>query len=169
MRVMASAYDLDGWHDFAIATAGAGAALAGLLFVAISINVREILDDATLPTRAAGALVTLTTPLVLSLLLLIPTGSDDAVAVCLLAGALTSTAALWHANRPSRRGSHRTMRAWWFASGMPALVMSVAMLLAAIGLLTTSFGGLYWLTLAVIVAVVWGLLQAWVLLIEILR
>ncbi len=166
---MAGAYELDGWHDFAIATAGAGAALAGLLVVAISINVREILADTALPARAAGALVTLTTPLVVSLVLLVPTGSDDAIAVCVLGIGLASSAALWATNRPGRRGSHRSPTTWWFGSGMPAIVMSGSTLLGAIGLLTTSVGGLYWLALAVVVALTWGILQAWVLLVEILR
>jgi modulator of FtsH protease len=74
---MDAAHDRGQWQDFAVGVAGAAAALAGLLVVAISINVREILASRYLPPRAGGALVMLTTPLVLGLLLLIPGQSVD--------------------------------------------------------------------------------------------
>jgi hypothetical protein len=37
-------YDPAEWHDFAVAAAGAAAALTGLPFVAISINLDRILQ-----------------------------------------------------------------------------------------------------------------------------
>jgi hypothetical protein len=40
------------WHDFFVAQVGASAALAGLLFVAISINIKSILEMPWLPARA---------------------------------------------------------------------------------------------------------------------
>lgn len=36
------AYDPETWHDLFIAAAGAAAALSGLIFVAVSINLRDI-------------------------------------------------------------------------------------------------------------------------------
>ena len=44
------------WHDLFVAIAGAAAALTGLLFVAVSINLKQILAFPTLPTRAAETL-----------------------------------------------------------------------------------------------------------------
>ena len=38
-----AAYDVEPWSDLFVAAAGAGAALAGLVFVAVSINVDRIL------------------------------------------------------------------------------------------------------------------------------
>ena len=60
------------WHDLFVAEAGAAAALAGLLFVAISINLKQILAFHTLPIRAASSLVALVVALVISTLVLVP-------------------------------------------------------------------------------------------------
>ncbi|HSK61321.1 MAG TPA: hypothetical protein VK935_19950 [Actinomycetospora sp.] len=52
---------------------------------------------------------------------------------------------------------------------VPAAVVGLAPVLAGIGLLTESLGGLYWLPAAVAVGLLGGLSNAWVLLVEILR
>jgi modulator of FtsH protease len=45
-------YDVESWHELFVAAAGAAAALAGLVFVAVSINVQRILQFAWLPARS---------------------------------------------------------------------------------------------------------------------
>jgi hypothetical protein len=47
-----TACDPSEWHDLFVATAGASAALAGLVFVAVSINIERILKFPGLPERA---------------------------------------------------------------------------------------------------------------------
>jgi hypothetical protein len=44
------------WHDFFVMVGGAAAALTGLVFVALSINLTTIADDATHRYRAIGTL-----------------------------------------------------------------------------------------------------------------
>ncbi len=46
------AYEPSEWNDLFVATAGASAALAGLVFVAVSINIERILSYRGLPERA---------------------------------------------------------------------------------------------------------------------
>jgi hypothetical protein len=52
------------WHEFFEAAAAASAALLGLLFVAISINLKQILEHRHLPGWAAGTLGALLSGLV---------------------------------------------------------------------------------------------------------
>jgi modulator of FtsH protease len=162
------AFDPREWNDFAVAVSGAAAALAGLLVVSISINVREIAGDRSLAPRAATALVMLVTPLVAAVCLLIPSQSTDALGVefvvlgLLAAGLLTVFS--WRSRSPQR-----TAASWLGGQLLWAFFVAVPLLVAGIGVLTTELGGLYWLPVTVVAGLVGGLLQAWVLLIEILR
>ena len=61
-----------GWESFFIAEVGASAALVGLIFVGVSINLIRILSLPGLPNRALLALVLLLTILVVCSLLLVP-------------------------------------------------------------------------------------------------
>ncbi len=63
---------LEAWTDFNVAVAGATAALAGLLIVALSVNVGEIVKAPTLTARAASAISTLLLGLVATASGLIP-------------------------------------------------------------------------------------------------
>jgi hypothetical protein len=65
---------MDQWHDFFLAQAGAAGVLTGLVFVAVSINLQEIVSDpgSGLPGRAAEALILLVGVLTASILLLVP-------------------------------------------------------------------------------------------------
>ncbi len=166
---MDAAYDPDPWKDFAVATAGAAAALAGLLAVAASINLREIIAGPRLPGRLATALVTLTAPLVIALLMLIPGQSDDLLGLELVVMGLLLGLMLGLLNWPSHLPPERTYRKWLLGSAIPVILLVGPTILAGAGLLIEGLGGLYWLPVAVIAAIIGGIGQAWVLLIEILR
>ena len=71
------------WHEMFVAAAGAAAALAGLVFVAVSINVERILSFHGLPERALQTILLLLAAVVVSLVSLIPQ-SIEALAVELL-------------------------------------------------------------------------------------
>jgi len=66
------AYSAAEWESLFVAEAGASAALAGLLFVALSINLERILKGSGLPGRAGEAIVLLLTVLVVSTFGLVP-------------------------------------------------------------------------------------------------
>jgi hypothetical protein len=63
---------MDKWLSYFSVTAGASAALTGLIFVGVSINLKKILQFRQLPGRALGTLVLLTNNLLVSSFCLIP-------------------------------------------------------------------------------------------------
>src|SRR5271156_7001461 len=84
------AYEAETWHDFFIAAGGAAAVLSGLIFVAVSINLREILAEekkigsSYLTGRALESLVALLVVLAISIVGLDAFISHEAFAAFLL-------------------------------------------------------------------------------------
>ena len=58
--IAADIYRPDEWHDFFVMTGGGAAALTGLVFVALSLNIHVMAEDATHRYRAIGTLAGLT-------------------------------------------------------------------------------------------------------------
>ena len=75
-----TAYDASEWTDLFVAAAGAGAALAGLVFVAVSINIDRILSLEGVPERALATVLTLLMVVCVSIVGLIP-GQDHTPSV----------------------------------------------------------------------------------------
>src|SRR5277367_3319354 len=72
---------IDHWTDLYVAGTGASAALAGLVIVAISINIKEILKYTYLPSRAAATIATLILILLVCMAGLIPGQSSLAFGI----------------------------------------------------------------------------------------
>jgi hypothetical protein len=161
-------YSADAWHDFAMAVAGASAALAGLLFVAVSINLTRILSFPKLPSRAGQTLIMLVTPLIISVLILIPQ-DPDALGAELLAGAAVLVLPLARLNGPSTRTEEERLNGYLLTRVGPAAIVVAFLAVAGATLVAGVGGGLYWFAPVVLVAIVAGLGNAWVLLVEILR
>ena len=49
----------EGWSEFFLATAGAAAALAGLIIVAMTTNIRTVLSIPAMPSRAGATIASL--------------------------------------------------------------------------------------------------------------
>jgi hypothetical protein len=90
------AYDPASGHSFFTGAIGASAALTGLLFVAISINLDQILKFPQLPGKAAGTLGTLLASLAVSGFALAPGQSDRVLGWEIIsAGIVVALQALW--------------------------------------------------------------------------
>ncbi|HMF84376.1 MAG TPA: hypothetical protein VKI01_13980 [Acidimicrobiia bacterium] len=168
------AYEPADWESFALAHVGASAALLGLVFVGISINLRDIVGSGQLVHRAAEAVVLLGWVLATSTVVLIPGQARGALSaeLLVLAVVLFLVVSLFQRDAtmqpvdPGRPGPPRgsVVRRRSFGLGS-AVVLAVA----GVSLAAELGGGLYWWPVAVLAAYTGALTNAWVLLIEILR
>jgi hypothetical protein len=76
---------------------------------------------------------------------------------------------LVHVNVPRWRRESTDPLSWRLTHVMPALVMTALATVGAIGEMTTSIGGLYWIAAAMAIATASGVINSWVLLVEIKR
>lgn len=103
-----SAYDASEWTDFFVAGAGASAALAGLVFVAVSINIERILQFRGLPERALATVLLLLSVLLVSLIGLFPGQTETALALELLGVSLVLTGLILSYTSPGRADHDRS-------------------------------------------------------------
>jgi hypothetical protein len=161
------AYRAEAWSDFAVAVAGATAALAGLVFVAVSINLARILEFPHLPGRAAQSLGLLVALLATGVLVLVPGQPDAALAVEVGAtGLLLATGALVPLRRGRRAAGSPRSRV---GPAVIVLLPAAALVVCGATLVAGSGGGLYWLAAAVVLGLTGATAHAWVLLVEINR
>jgi len=165
------AYDPSEWTDLFVAAAGASAALAGLVFVAVSINLDRIIGEAGLPDRALETLLLLVAVLLVSVVGLIPGQSSGALGTELLLVSLTIFVVI--VRLPTigmATGSNfAPPRSWiWTRWGL-RLLGTVPFVIGAASVLLETGGGLYWIVAGIVFAIVGGVANAWVLLVEILR
>jgi modulator of FtsH protease len=162
-----AAYDPSAWSDLFVATAGAAAALAGLVFVAVSINIARILELAGVPERGLQTVLLLLGAVVVSVLGLVPQ-RPGTFAVELIGASAVLLSFLALTTRSTLAGTRG--HPGWITSRVLILVPgSAAYLIGGISLLTGSGGGLAWVVVGIIGALVGAVLNAWVLLVEILR
>ena len=165
---MSTAYDPTAWHDLFVATAGASAALLGLLFVAISINIERIMENKGLPERGLETLMLLLAVLVVSIAGLMPGQSHLALGLELVAITAVLIAALGAKSPVSRPPGPQSSA--WMASRWALRAAGPALLgIGALAELFAAAGGLYWIAAGIVFATLGAVANAWVLLVEILR
>jgi hypothetical protein len=163
-----TAYEATEWTEFFTASAGASAALAGLVFVAVSINVERILQFKGLPERALATVLLLLCVVLVSLVALMPGQDRMALAAELLGTGLAFAGLILWLTSPGRAGHDRSLAhvaSHWLLIALGTIPFAVG----AVSLWVEAGGGLYWIAAGVILATAGAVANAWVLLVEILR
>jgi hypothetical protein len=158
------------WTTFFSATSSASAALAGLIFVALSVNIRNIIGAAHLPSRTAAAIGTLVMILACSVAALIPESQAalgrEVIGFAVLGGLLQ-----FRSGRMGFALREQLGRPLWepVLNAVLGVLQVLPMLIAGILLLVGNPAGLYWMAAGCVTVFVLSVLTAWVLLVEILR
>lgn len=160
------AYTADAWQVLFGAVAAASAALTGLLFVGLSINLKKVVGTPEHLGRAREVLGQLLSLLVLSIILLIPGQSRLVLGaeLILLGATLVGVSVFLHRQTFKRIEAGRRIR--WGARVAVFHVGTLAIPLAGVSLVLNRYGGLYWLAITVLIYFLWSTINAWTLVVQ---
>jgi hypothetical protein len=160
---------LAGWGDFLVAVSGAAGALAGLVFVALSINLGRILESPGVSGRAGETILLLAGSLVGSLLALVPYPSARGLGLVMIAVGLPTWILPTSIQIQALRQGHYQRLTYTLLRLLLHQAATLPFLVAGLSLHGLFGGGMYWLAAALVLSLVVALINAWVLLVEILR
>jgi L-asparagine transporter-like permease len=161
--------DMSGWGNFFVGELGASAALTGLVFVGVSINLTKIMAAFNLPNRVLQALMALAVVLFTSSLLLLPDQSFLVMGIEVLLIGLINWLTICLLQLSSLRKMQAQYRGVFVRSIMVSQVAALSFVIAGIVLLTLGTSGLYWVVAATLLSFLAAFIDAWILIIEINR
>ena len=159
------------WDNFFVAEAGAAAALSGLVFVAVSISLRTILDSRHLRARASETLLTFLAVLGVATCGLIPDQSAAALGAEILAlgGLLWFVAMRRHLRAYRDPELDAKARRWLWIRIVGGQASSLPFVIAGMSLFMGHERELVWIAPGTLASFAAGAFNAWVLLVEIQR
>jgi modulator of FtsH protease len=156
---------VESWDSFFVAETAAAAALLGLLFVAVSINLKAVIDTGGLADRALGALLLLLAILVAGLLLAMPDQSMAAMAGEVVAiAALTGVIATLLGVRGLRTADRR-----FRINFVQNIVVLLPILVGGLLLFSGGEAGFYWVAAGMCLSLIKAVSEGWIFLVEINR
>lgn len=161
---------LEPWAEFNVAIAGAGAALGGLLIVALSVNIRQITESRGLAARAGAAIAALILGIVLACAGLMPGQALWVYGVVTLVGTaiglvIAVLAARAIVRDPGRAEFHRWDVQHILSFMLPLAIFAVGGVLGVLSLPAA----LYFVAAGTVVALLGAAMFSWIALVEILR
>jgi hypothetical protein len=161
---------MEGWTEFYTAAVGGAAALAGLLVVAISINIGQIMKFPLLPGRAAQTIIKIGATLVISSFGLFPAQAPLVFGVETLVIGLVVLAMGLRNFLASLRRRAKDDPLLWTLLPVTMDALTVIPTITGAALLVAGYpAGLYWIGVGIIMSFISALENGWVLLVEILR
>ena len=158
------------WTGFFAAELGAAAALAGLVMVAISINLGRILADPVLPGRAVETLVLPTGVLVAASYALVPAQPPVVLGVEIaLTGIAMWVVPAWLQRRVRRSQSRGAALRNFLPRVLLVQFSSLPIVVAGVLICLGSDNAFYWMVPGIVTSLIATVINAWVLLVEILR
>jgi hypothetical protein len=160
---------MSGWENFFLGELGASAALTGLIFVGISINLSTIMKSSYLPNRVLEALVVLVAVLFLASLLLVPHQSSFAMGMEALLLGLCEWVIIVLLQIDSLQKMDTKFRLAFARVILVCQLATLSFIIAGILLLVGGTTGLYWIVAATLLSFLAAFVDIWVLVIEINR
>lgn len=159
---------IEAWSEFNVAMVGATAALAGLVIVAASVNIGDIIKADSLTARLAAGIAGLVLALSGSAVGLIPGLDAAAYGITMIVLAIGAGVFPAQAARQIYRNRHpaNRLRAGKSVVGFAA---PIAYLVGGALLVAQQPSGLVWFAVGCIIAVIAALLISWIVLVEVLR
>ncbi len=160
------------WSDFNVAVAGAGAALGGVLIVALSVNIRQIAESRGLAARAGASIATLILGVALSCAALIPGQVAWGFGLQVLGGTLVCSVVAVRSAIAIRADAKVTGYGRYDAERIAVFTLPLLFDLVG-GVLLIALAppsvGMVLVSVATILAIVTTVLFSWVALVEVLR
>lgn len=161
--------DIGGWHEFFAVTAGIAATLSGLVFVAVSINLMQIISVAGFTTLALESLTQLLGAMALGIVGLVPAQTARLLSI----NTLGLTVMLWIVQtrwqvKFLQQSAHHP---WQWTANRFFRTQAACLPFLAAGLLLWYGrpGALYFFVPGMLLSFLAGVANAWVLLVKIVR
>jgi len=160
--------NLDEWSELFVATAGASAALAGLIIVAMSVNIETIVAAPSLPARAGATIASLILVVVVTIAGLIPDIGSVGLGWVALVFSLVATGFGVDATVRVIRAPGQPPLAGPI-KGAVVIVPLLAFVIGAVIMIVGIDAGIYFVAAGILLVFVSSVVNAWVLLVEVRR
>jgi modulator of FtsH protease len=160
---------VESWDSFFVAETAAAAALLGLMFVAISINLKQVIEAGGLADRALCALFLLLAILVAGLLMAMPDQPENALGIEAIAIALVTAAIVTRFGLHGLRQAEAKFRSNFAVNIITNAAALAPILIGGVLMLGGGEAGFYWIGAGMCIVIVKAVSEGWIFLVEINR
>ena len=160
---------MNSWENFFLGALSASAALTGLVFVGISINLKKIMESPFLPNHALEALIAFISTLFIAFLILIPQQSFVAYSIEALCVGLLTWILMIFLHKDTLRKAPTLYRVPLVRQFAIYHLAALSFVIAGTSFLIWGALGFYWIVAATLLSYSAAFLDTWLLVVEINR